>query len=214
MKLSESLKAYKQTSYSKKTEDEKTIMQTATANLIKRHLEDRALKKGDHIPPFELPDSTGKIVSMRKLLCDGPVIISFYRGAWCPYCNLELAAYQELLPEIKKRGGQLIAISPEKPDLSLDLKQQKALEFLVLTDKNNHIAKLFGIVFKLEAPLLALYKKMGIDLEASQGNSLNELPLPATYVVAPSGEIILSYINSDYTERLEPMDAVLALEKI
>ncbi|MDP3385711.1 MAG: peroxiredoxin-like family protein [Eubacteriales bacterium] len=211
MNLSQKLQLYREESFSKKTEEDKTIMIETAENLRKLEIEKRALKEGDKIPEFQLKNAVGETIEIYDVLSKGPIIINFYRGAWCPYCNLEIAAYQEILPEIKKRGAQLIAISPEIPDITMTLKEKHALEFEILSDTDNKVAKQFGLVFQLEDKLTALYKKMGIDLVKSQENENNELPIPAIYVVGADGIIKLAYLNSDYTKRLEPMDAVIAL---
>jgi peroxiredoxin len=212
MNLSQKLQLYREESFSKKTEEDKTIMIETAENLLKLEIEKKALKEGDKIPEFHLKNAVGETIKIYDVLSKGPVIINFYRGAWCPYCNLEIAAYQEILPEINKRGAQLVAISPEVPDITMTLKEKHALEFEILSDTNNLVAKQFGLVFQLEDKLIALYKKMGIDLVKSQENVNNELPIPATYVVNTDGVIKLAYLNSDYTKRLEPMDAVAALD--
>jgi peroxiredoxin len=212
MNLSQKLQLYREESFSKKTEEDKTIMIETAENLRKLEIEKKALKEGDKIPEFQLKNAVGETIKIYDVLSKGPVIINFYRGAWCPYCNLEIAAYQEILPEIKKRGAQLVAISPEVPDITMTLKEKHALEFEILSDTSNLVAKQFGLVFQLEDKLIALYKKMGIDLVKSQENENNELPIPATYVVNTDGVIKLAYLNSDYTKRLEPMDAVAVLD--
>ncbi|KUK72222.1 MAG: Alkyl hydroperoxide reductase/ Thiol specific antioxidant/ Mal allergen [Clostridiales bacterium 38_11] len=212
MNLSQKLQSYREESLSKKTEEDKAAMLETAENLRKLEIEKKALKEGDKIPEFQLKNAIGETIKIYDVLSKGPVIISFYRGAWCPYCNLEIAAYQEILPEIIKRGAQLVAISPEVPDITMTLKEKHALEFEILSDTDNVVAKQFGLVFQLEDKLIALYQKMGIDLVKSQENQNNELPIPATYVVNTVGVIKLAYLNSDYTKRLEPMDAVAALD--
>lgn len=212
MSLSEKLQSYREESLSKKNEEDKSIMLETAENLRKLEIEKNALKEGDKIPAFKLKNAIGETIKIYDVLSKGPIIINFYRGAWCPYCNLEIAAYQEVLPEIKKRGAHLVAITPELPDITMTLKEKHALEFEILSDTDNMVAKEFGLVFKLEDKLVALYKKMGIDLVVSQGNRNSELPIPATYVVDTNGIIKLSYLNSDYTKRLEPMDAINALD--
>ncbi|MBV1757544.1 MAG: AhpC/TSA family protein [Dethiosulfatibacter sp.] len=212
MNLSQKLQSYREESLSKKTEEDKTTMLETAENLKRLEIEKNALNEGDKIPEFQLKNAVGKTIKIYDVLSNGPIIINFYRGAWCPYCNLEIAAYQEILPEIKKRGAQLVAISPEVPDITMTLKEKHALEFEILSDTDNAVAKQFGLVFHLEDKLVALYKKMGIDLVKSQENENSELPIPATYVVNTDGVIKLAYLNSDYTKRLEPMDAVAALD--
>jgi len=179
--------------------------------LAKSKLSDSILKVGNIIPEFSLKNAVGERVSVYDLLEEGPIILNFYRGSWCPYCNLELAAYQELLPEIHARGAQLVAISPELPDQSLNLIDKHALKYEILTDSYNKVAKAFGLVFELSEEMKKVYDTFGIDLEKSQGNTQSELPIPATFVVNESGKIILGSANIDYRERLEPEEAVSVL---
>lgn len=192
----------------------KAIMEKSAKKLKEQHIEDHALQEGDQIPSFKLKNALGEIVSSQALLAQGPLVINFYRGEWCPYCNLELQAYKEISSEIKKLGGQLVAISPATPDNSLSIKEKHALDFEILSDLDNKVAKAFGLVFKLDEQLLPIYNKMGIDLVESQNNENYELPMPATYVVDQTGKIKLAYANSDYTKRLEPKDTLKALKSL
>lgn len=213
MSLKEQMEEHKRKSSGKMTEENKNIMKEAAEKVLKQEIEKKALNTCDMIPKFELKNALGKTVNIYELLSEGPLIINFYRGAWCPYCNLELRAYEELLPQIREAGANLVAISPELPDTSLSLSEKLSLKFEVLSDINNEVARQFGLVFKLDNKLIGLYKKMGIDLEASQGNNNGELPVPATYVVGTDGKILLAYVNSDYSKRLEPEDALAAIKK-
>lgn len=214
MGLIKEIESLKEQSSGNMPEGIKKIMKEAAENLLKLDIENKALKVGDQLSEFGLKNATGSIVNIYELLKNGPLIINFYRGAWCPYCNLELRAYQELLPRIREVGANLVAISPEIPDLSLTLREKLSLEFEVLSDIDNKVARQFGLVFKLDDKLISLYKKMGIDLVATQGNAEGELPVPATYVVGSDGKIILAYVHSDYTKRLEPEDALTVITNI
>jgi peroxiredoxin len=166
------------------------------------------------MPAFSLPDSKGKMTSLKSLLKNGHVIIAFYRGSWCPYCNAQLNNYQKNLAEFKSKGATLIAITPEKPDLTTVTESGKKLEFQILTDKNNKLAKKLGLVFALTPELKELYKKFGIDLEKSQGNADWNLPVPATYVVSKTGKIIYSFVDVDYTQRASAEDILAALAQV
>ncbi|MGL5617208.1 MAG: peroxiredoxin-like family protein [Sarcina sp.] len=150
----------------------------------------------------------------KNLLKKGPLVINFYRGGWCPYCNLELRAYMEVLDEIKKLGANLIAISPEIPDQSLNTIEKNQLEFLVLSDIDNKVAKEFGLVFKISNELNELYKSFGINLEESQGKKSLELPMAATYVVSREGKIVKAFVKEDYKERLDPKVALESLRNL
>ena len=179
-----------------------SAMEAATAKLATTGLADKALKRGDRMPDFDLPDATGKVVRSADLRSRGLLLISFYRGHWCPYCNLELQALQERLADITAQGATLVAISPQTPDQSLTTQQKHGLKFPVLSDVNNKIAKRFGLVYTLDASLQPIYQAFGIDLQAHNGDSSFELPIPATYLVAKDGTVLESYLDVDYRKRL------------
>jgi peroxiredoxin len=187
-------------------------MQEATTALEQSRILEKILTLGDTIPYFSLPNATGEIVNMRELLAQGPVVIAFYRGGWCPYCNLELRALQQALASIQGTGATLVAISPETPDNSLTTQEKNELEFQVLSDRDNQVAREFGLVFRLPASLLPIYEDFGIDLIAHNGNNHFELPIPATYVVRQDGTVKYAFANVDYTKRAEPSEIVNALQ--
>ena len=192
-------------------EEALAIMRAADEELTAQGVGNDALKVGDTLPDAELTSATGETVRMSELAAKGPLVITFYRGGWCPYCNLELKAYQDLLSEITALGGQLVAVTPEKPDNSLSTTEKNALTFPVLTDNENSFAKALGIVFELPAPLQALYGKFGMDLPGLNAGSGWTLPIPATFVVGADGKIVLADVDTNYTRRLEPSEAVAAL---
>jgi len=132
------------------------------------------------------------------------LVISFYRGGWCPYCNLELKALQEILPELKELGADLIAVTPETPDNSLTTSEKNELSFSVLSDVNNTYAKSLGLVFQMPENLRELYHSFNLNVDVHNGNKDYELPMPATFIVNEQREIIYSFVPEDYTERLEP----------
>ena len=185
--------------------------ESASQKLAEEKIEEKALKVGDKMPSFELKNALGKVIKSTELLAKGPLVINFYRGAWWPYCNIELGGFQEILPEIHSKGAQLVAISPELPDNSLSLSEKLELDFEILSDLNNDIARKFGIVFELTDELKPLYEKFGVDLPKTQGNENFELPVPATYVVDGDGTVILAHIDIDYTRRLEPEEVLEVL---
>jgi len=180
------------------------IMQQAAKVLECSGMADNSLKAGDTVPDFTLPDAKGSDVRFADILARGPVVLSFYRGGWCPYCNLELQALQQALPQIRELGVQLIAVSPELPDQSLSTAEKHALAFTVLSDQGNRVAKDFGIVFTLPEVLRPIYVQFGIDLPAWNGDDSFELPMPATYVIGRNGIILDGFVNTDYTQRMEP----------
>ena len=168
----------------------------------------RYLKEGDLFPDFKLMNAVGEEVSLSDKLLNGPLVISFYRGTWCPYCNIELMGYEAILNDIKAAGGDFLAISPELPDLPMSLKERKNLSFEVLSDQDNQLAEQLGIVFEVGSEVLRLYNGFGIDLEQTQGNEKNRLPIPATYVIDKNRKIKLAYVDVDYTKRFEPLEVI------
>ncbi len=214
MNLQSQIKDF-QTEFLKNVPDEvlKVILD-ATNRLEQSGITNNSLKVGDKMPSFSLPGVNGKSVSSIKLLEKGPLVINFYRGGWCPYCNLELKAYQEILPEIKKLGAQLIAISPNLPDKSLSTTEKHSLTFEVLSDVGNKAAREFGLVFTLDDKLRSIYKQFGLNIAEDNGDDSYELPFPATYIVNSDGIIILAFVDADYTKRLDPSEVVKALKTL
>lgn len=177
-------------------------MDKFTAFLKKEGYEKRAHNIGDTIPEDILLNHKGQEVSLEKLLDHKPAIINFYRGTWCPYCNLELRAYIEILKE--EKDVIMFSISPESPDVSEKKYDLEDLNFTVLTDADNHFAKKLNLVFKLPGILIFIYRLFGINLNKSQKNKENELPIPATYVIDSRRVITYAWLNADYTKRVEP----------
>lgn len=189
-------------------------MQKATAEFAAAGIGASALKVGDTLPDATMSDATGKPVTLSALLAKGPLIINFYRGGWCPYCNFEMKAYQELLPEITSAGATLIGVTPEKPDNALSTIEKNALTYPVLTDAGNAFAKALGLVFELTGDLKALYAGFGLDLPNVNQDTGWTLPIPAVYVVGADGKILFADVDLNYTRRAEPSDAIAALKAI
>ena len=166
---------------------------------------------GDTAPDFELPDARGGSVTLGRLRCDGPVVLVFYRGAWCPYCNLQLRAFQAALEDIRADGATLVAISPQTPDKSLTLAEQAELAFPVLSDVGNAVARNYGLVFALDTDARELHSGIGIDLTAFNGDDSWELPAPAVFVVDPDGTIGFASVAGDYRWRVGPDEVLKAL---
>lgn len=186
--------------------DKLKIMDAATEELIRSALRETTLREGDPVQDFILMDAHGAPVRLQQLLSQGPVVIAFYRGGWCPYCNIELRGLQRVLPQIRQLGASLVAISPQLPDNSLSTEEKNHLEFPVLSDVGNTVARRFGIVFKLPADLLATYEAFQHGLETMNGkDGSTELPVPATFVLDRSGVVQLAYVDEDYTRRLDPL---------
>lgn len=188
--------------------------QAFSAKLIAAHIERNAVGVGAVAPNFSLPDTQGTPMQLSELLASGPVVLAFYRGAWCPYCNLQLRTYQKALPQIAAHGATLVAVSPQLPDGSLSMTEKNELTFPVLSDIGNVVARHYGLVFAVDAETREKYLGMNIDLERSNGAGGWELPMPGTFVIDRSGVIRLAFVTPDYTQRLEPADIVAALKAL
>jgi len=174
-----------------------------------------ALKAGDQMPTFNLPNSKNEMVSSDGLLRKSNLVVVFYRGDWCPYCNLYLQRLQRRNKDLKANGGALVAISIENPDDSLTLSQKHKLDFTVLSDKNLDLARKFRIVYQLPPQTDKKYKEKGIvDLVRENGTAKPELPLSATYIVNQEGFITFAFLEPDYKKRLEPEAIIKELKKI
>lgn len=188
-------------------------MRKATAELVASGLADRALKVGDKLPDFTMMDPNGVPVSSAALLAKGPLVISFYRGVWCPYCNMELQALEAAYPAFKELGASLIAISPQTPVNSRKSVRQNNLSFPILSDAGNAVAAAFGLRFAMPDYLIELYKGLKNDLPGFNGDHSWTLPMPARFVADRDGTILYAEVNPDYTKRPEPEDLLPALHQ-
>ena len=182
--------------------------------LLENGIADKAIKVGDTAPSFSLPNVFGQQVSFYEQIRKGPTVLSFYRGGWCPFCNLELIAYQKILPELQENGAILIAVSPEKVDSSISTVEKNGLGFEVLSDAGNIIAAKFGLVFALEPAMQNLYAELGAKLPKINGDESWTLPIPATYVVNGNGKVVWAHVNANYLERAEPQDVLNILKQM
>ncbi|OOG49117.1 peroxiredoxin-like family protein [Rhodanobacter sp. C01] len=188
-------------------------MHRATAELIASGAAQRALKAGDHAPAFTLNDPDGHPVSSLDLLRHGPLVLTFYRGVWCPYCNMDLQALQAALPNLRAAGASLVAISPQVAANSRKSARNNALTFPILSDAHNDVAAAFGLRFELQDYLVDLYKSLKNDLPAFNGDPSWTLPMPARYVIAPDGTIVYAEVNPDYTRRPDPEGLLPAIRQ-
>jgi peroxiredoxin len=153
-------------------------------------------------------------VSSRDLLAKGPLVLSFYRGVWCPYCNIELQALQAALPEIAKRGASLVAISPQTAPNSRRSQRENKLEYPILSDVKSEVANAFGIRFALPDYLVETYKSFGNNLAVVNNDPAWVLPMPARYVIGTDGIIAYAEVNPDYTHRPDPSELLPVLDRI
>jgi len=213
MNLTEDIAAFEEEKQRTHDKDVLDMIDATTADLVAARIAEQALSKGRQAPAFELPDHLGIPVRSGDLLATGPMVINFYRGSWCPYCNLELRAYQAQLDRIERAGASLVAISPMLPDNSLDSVAKNQLSFPVLSDVGNKTAADFGLVFTVDTRIQAMYlERLGNDLPRLNGDASFTLPLPATYVIGDDGVIAYAYVNADYRLRAEPEEVLAALE--
>ena len=198
----------------KPTKERLALMERATRELIESGQAQRARKAGDTAPGFTLKDPEGKPVSSRDLLGKGPLVISFYRGVWCPYCNLELQALQAALADITARGASLVAISPQTMANSRKSQRDNKLGFPILSDARSEVANAFGIRFALPDYLVETYRSFGNDLAVVNDDPAWVLPMPARYVIGTDGIIAYAEVNPDYTHRPDPSELLPVLDRL
>jgi peroxiredoxin len=198
----------------KPTKEVLDAMHRATAQLIESGQAQRAKRAGDLAPEFILTDSDGKPVSSRELLTKGPLVVSFYRGVWCPYCNMELQALQAALPEIAARGASLVAISPQTAANSRKSQRDNKLGFPILSDAKSEVANAFGVRFALQDYLIEVYKGFNNNLPVINEDPAWVLPMPARYVIGTDGIIAYAEVNPDYTQRPDPSELLPVLDRL
>ena len=173
-----------------------------------------ALGVGAEAPDFALPTADGGTLRLGEALAEGPVVLTFYRGVWCPYCNQSLRQFQEALPLIEAAGARLVAVSPQTPEGSTEMEQAQSLTFPVLSDVGNVVSRDYGLVFEVSEEVRERYRASGIDLPAINGADAWELPVPATYVIDRDGTVRYAFIEADYTQRASPRAVVEALRSL
>jgi len=173
------------------------------------------IKIGQKAPDFKLPNPEGELIALNNLLEQGSVVVTFYRGDWCPYCNLQLRALQVRLSEIHELGATLVAISPQVPDGSLTKSEINEMDFIVLTDQNAKVASEYGVAWEVPEFLLDHMRvDRNLDLEVINNGNGSVLPIPATFIVGTDGMVKWSYVNVDYRTRSEPEEIIEALKKL
>lgn len=180
-------------------------------DLKTKNIEKSSIQIGEQIPEFSLPNVYAKKVNSTEILKNGKIILAFYRGSWCPYCNLELKALQDNISRIKEKNAVLIAISPQSPDHSLAMVEKNNLEFEMLTDHNNDFAKKLGIVFQLQDFVLPYYQNLGIDLAIFNKNNENTLPVPAVFVVDENSKVLYKFLDVNYMNRVNVEELIQVL---
>jgi peroxiredoxin len=188
------------------------VFHDSMAELIASGKAENALKAGDHAPAFILPDADGRQLSSADLLAKGPLVVTFYRGVWCPYCNMDLQAIEAAAEEIRGFGASLVAISQQTPANSRKSQAQNKLSFPILADHGGNVADAFGLRWNLGPDLIAVQKKLGADLSVFNGEGSWTLPMPARYVIARDGKIAYAEVNPDYTRRPDPSELMPTLK--
>jgi len=185
-------------------DDALEIMNQETEKLLASDIIAKAIKVGEELPNGTLVTMSGGTVKIDSLINDKPLVISFYRGGWCPYCNLELKALENVSKEIRALGANIIAMTPESIEHIRETKNNNGVSFEVYTDEGSHFAKALGLVFTLPKSLQDIYLTFDIDVEKHNGESKFELPIPTTLIVKPNREIVYIFADGDYTKRSEP----------
>ena len=194
--------------------DAQKIVGKSFEKLLASDIAKDAVNVGDKAHDFSLPNVKGGNIRLYQALEKGSVVLSFYRGGWCPFCNLEFKALQEHLPEMKALGASLIGISPETPDNSLSTVEKHQLQFDVLSDVGNVVAHEYGLIMTVYEEVRPLYLDWGLNIPRVNGDDSWELPVPATYVIDMDGIVRAAHVDKDYTKRMEPADIVAALRAI
>jgi peroxiredoxin len=177
-------------------------------------LANHVLQPGQAAPGFTLPDATAEAVALAQLLQQGPVVLVFYRGNWCPYCNVQLRAYQQLLPELAQHGATLVAVSPQTPDLTNLTASEKELAFPVLSDVGNVVARQYGLAYEVGTEVADALRSVGIDLAAYNGTTDDELPLTATFIIGTDSLIKWSWAEANFKHRTDPTEILAALAQL
>ena len=212
--LSQELEEYRAGWRQRVPADRQAAMERHMAQLEASGFGKSAKQVGDLAPDVSLPDATGKTVSLASMLQKGPVVVVFYRGGWCPFCNMQLKAYETVLPRIKAAGASIVAISTEKPDDTVTTTEKNALTFPVLSDVGQKVGKAFGVVYAFTEELRSVYDGFKLDIPGKNGTPGEwSLPLSATYAVGSDGRILFADTGVDYRHRTDPMDVIGILEK-
>lgn len=214
MSLHEALRELAASGRARRSPEDQAAIDGAIERLRLAGIAEASLQVGETAPDFRLPDTDGRMVSLEASLRGGPVVVTFYRGGWCPYCNLALRALHQAMARLTAEQATLLAITPQLAEGVRETRERLGLDFPMLADRDNRTARLFGLVYRLPDDLIALYRRLGVDIAAANGTAEWELPLPASYVIAPDGVVAYAMVDVDYTHRAEPDDVVAALRRL
>ncbi len=195
------------------SKEDEAILTKAANDLAKSDIIKNSISVGQKIADFTLPDINNNKVTLYNELKDNIIILSFYRGGWCPVCNIQLHSLQNYLSEFDKLGAKLIAVSPETPDNSLTTAKKNEISFKVLSDVGNLVGKKYGLVFTIPKDARHIYKNFGIDIEKHNGDDKFEIPITATFIINKNAKIIYAFKDTDYKNRADPEEIIKILEK-
>lgn len=201
----EEFKAQREASGDSPLSAEDRALMAKSARELDEAMPDPGLHVGVRAPDFLLPNARGDFKRLSSLLEDGPVILVFYRGAWCPYCNLQLRGLKQSLPAFEKYGAQLIAVTPQQPDKSLAQVEKDGYPFEILSDLDSRVMTAYNLMFEVPEEISELYKdRFSLDLAEYNGKGRYVLPVPATFVIDQTGTIQAAFVDTDYRQRVEP----------
>jgi len=214
MTLTDSLKKIREDGVNQLSDEMRVLFRQSMQDIAALNIVSSSLKKGDTAPEFILPSATDREISLSTLLRDGPVIISFYRGAWCRFCNQELISLQENLSEINQLNSSLLGISPQEPSSAHEMIKETKITYELLHDRRNVVAKQFGVAFTFPESSRELNERLGINILSFVDDDEPELPIPATFIVDQDRTIRFAFVDSDYTRRADPIDIITVLRRI
>lgn len=196
-----------------KGDEEKIGIMTTSAEKLKDAMPDPGLKEGSAAPDFTLKDTSGSEVTLSEELKEGPVVLVFYRGIWCPVCNMHLKALEAIVPTLKSdHKARIIAVTPQKPELTKKQLEDVAVSYTIYHDTDDSVAKAYGLYFEIDSELNTLYKELGLDVEATNGEGRLGLPIPATFVIAENGTVVAAQTDTNYLNRMKPDEIIAGLE--
>lgn len=214
MTLKDELDAVRARSRAALDAGERRVLDEALERLRMLQIAEHALAPGDVLPDFALPDAQGQLHAGEAYLERGPLVLGFFRGGWCPYCDVTLRALERARPRIEALGAALVGVTPDGPEATARALAEKGLGFPLLSDVGGRFARLCGALFELTEPHVAFYRARGLDFPSLHAGSGWVLPVPCLYVVRPDGQVVFAHVDPDYTRRAEPEAILAALESI
>ena len=194
--------------------EQRTALAAVLERLQMLQIVEHGLAVGDTLPDLALPDTTGRDVNSEELLAEGPLVLVFIRGTWCPYCSLALQALDEARPRIERLGASLVVVAPLQPGELARAAAERGLGLRILSDADAAYARICGVQYEMSEAHVAFYRRFGLDLDALNAGSGWGLPIPATYVAGSDGVITFAHGHWDWAERADPAEIVAAVERL